>query len=131
MSRFYRIEKPEFKDVDLDFLIDDLDLITLRDDNDNLLPSGDLANAPVYSTMVEVEIQFLTDNNPDLDPTTFKSFLPAWVIENSWIDNTLWIHPDCWEDMKGTYLRCPIYSKYRLILFQMLFEEYKQLKNYL
>ena len=111
MTQYYRIEKAEFKDVNLDFLIDDLDLITSRDENENLLSSGevprfsdDATDEPIFSTMVDIEIQFLTDSNPDLDPTQFRSMIPSWVIEYNWIDNIIWINPDSMRPRRKNYI---------------------------
>ena len=120
MSQYYRTELAEFKDDNLDFLIDDLDLITKRDDKDNLLTSGEVprfsdeaTDDPIYSTMVEIEIQFLTDDNPDLDPTSFNSFFDAWVLNSQnadkktgWIDRKIWIDPLCVQDMLGDKKKC-------------------------
>ena len=119
MTQYYRIEKAEFKDVNLDFLIDDLDLITSRDENENLLSSGevprfsdDATDEPIFSIMVDIEIQFLTDSNPDLDPTQFRSMIPSWVIEYNWIDNTIWINPDCVQSIKDGGGKCKIQGKF-------------------
>ena len=127
MSQYYRTELAEFKDDNLDFLIDDLDLITKRDDKDNLLTSGEVSrfsdeatDDPIYSTMVEIEIQFLTDDNPDLDPTTFTSFFPVWVLNSQnpsktgWIDRKIWINPLCVQDMQADRQKCKINRKYSL-----------------
>ena len=96
MSQYYRTELAEFKDDNLDFLIDDLDLITKRDDKDNLLTSGEVprfsdeaTDDPIYSTMVEIEIQFLTDDNPDLDPTSFQYALTQSALTISWTDSDI------------------------------------------
>ena len=106
-------------------MIDDLDLITKRDDKDNLLTSGEVprfsdeaTDEPIYSTMVEIEIQFLTDDNPDLDPTNFNSFFPAWVLNSQnpsktgWIDRKIWINPLCVQDMQADRQKCKIIRKY-------------------
>ena len=58
LSAYYRSDVSGFEDISLDFLIDDLDLITPAFE-----PSGIVNRTyDVFSTMVEIEVQFMDDN---------------------------------------------------------------------
>ena len=101
LSVYYQREVAGFAEISLDFLIDDLDLITPEGE-----PSGIVSNEELFSTMVELEFQFMTDD--ELDVVIFTGFMSSFVVSNEWVDHTIWTNPSCLED--GIY--CKIQRKY-------------------
>ena len=100
LSVYYQREVAGFEQISLDFLIDDLDLITPEGE-----PSGIVSNDELFSTMVELEFQFMTDD--ELDVSVFTLFMTSFVVRNEWVDHTIWTNPSCLED--GIY--CKIQRK--------------------
>ena len=83
-------------------MIEEKDLDKLLDLNTpNVGPSGVDYSADVFSTIVELEFQYMTDEN--LDIAIFTSFLKTFVVKQAWVDNKIWTNPGCLED--GVYCR--------------------------
>ena len=96
LSVYYQREVAGFSGISLDFLIDDLDLISPKEG-----PSGIVSNDEVFSTMVQLEFQFMTDD--ELDVAIFTSFMNSFVVTNEWVDHIIWTNPSCLED--GIYCK--------------------------
>ena len=53
-------------------------------------------SAVLFATMVELEFQFMTDD--ELDVVIFTGFMSSFVVSNEWVDHTIWTNPSCLED---------------------------------
>ena len=92
-------------------MIDDLDRITPLRENSGIVNNDN----EVFSTMVELEIQFMADTTEGLEISIFRSFLSTYIAKDgtSWVDNTLWIDPDCLLDTKEPpFVICPVKGNY-------------------
>ena len=108
-----------FEGVSLDFLIDDLDRITPRRENSGIVNNEN----EVFSTMVELEIQFMADTVEEgsLEISIFRSFLSTYIAKENWVDNTLWIDEDCVIDWKEPpFVKCHVKGNYAIVVLLKL-----------
>jgi hypothetical protein len=104
LSVYYRREVSAFEGISLDFLIDDLDLNTPPLESSGLVTSNE-----VFSTMVEIEVQFMDDNRDGLAISIFRAFFSSFIVKDGWVDNTLWIDPACLAESQNPSSQvCPI-----------------------
>ena len=96
MAVAFQTEDDYYKDKPLfDFLIDNFDEHT---------PEGEksgVSEVEVYSTMVELEVQFLEKDAADYG--LFIEFFKSFIVQNDWVADTLWLNKKCLDD--NTYCK--------------------------
>ena len=92
-------------------MINDLDLHTPEGSGSGLVDGAD-----AFSTMVEMEIQFIDDPESEEDNVNigiFSQFFTDWVIQGDWVNNTIWTNNKCLTDPILKILKgCRIEGKY-------------------
>ena len=75
------------------------------DQFDEHTPEGEksgLSAAEVYSTMVELEVQFL-EKEIEANTAIFIDFFKLLIVQNDWVADTLWLNKKCLDD--NTYCK--------------------------
>ena len=120
LSYYYRTEVSGFEGVSLDFLIDDLDLITPPLEKSGIVDMDtELSETEkIFSTMVEIEVQFMDDNREGLAISIFRAFFSSFVVKDSWVDNKIWIDPGCLAQTQNPSSQvCPIRGTYFTLIY--------------